>query len=100
MGVLRGKVNPARFDPENKVYYQSAYYGSRVDYDKPSLEAIGSGEGAQAHGYGLYYALIKDVAERYRETFVSADRSKGQVFEVDIPENPYLSDEMRSLEKG
>lgn len=30
----------------NKSYYQSAFAGSRVDYDEPSLEAIGSGEGA------------------------------------------------------
>ena len=51
------------------IYYQSAYAGSRVDYDKPSLEAIGSGEGAAAHGWGLYYALNPDIAERYREMF-------------------------------
>lgn len=54
---------------DNKPFYQSAFAGSRVDYDKPSLEAIGSGEGYQAHGWGLYYALNKDVAERYREYF-------------------------------
>ena len=53
-----------------KPLLQSAYAGSRVDYDKPSLEAIGSGEGNQAHGWGLYYALNRDVAERYRENFV------------------------------
>ena len=51
------------------VYYQSAFAGSRVDYDKPSLEAIGSGEGAQVHGWGLYYALNREVAEKYRQTF-------------------------------
>lgn len=48
-------------------YFQSAFAGSRVDYDKPSLEAIGSGQGAASHGYGLYYALNRDVAERYRK---------------------------------
>ncbi|MBP3545621.1 MAG: hypothetical protein J6K16_00630 [Alphaproteobacteria bacterium] len=51
------------------AYYQTAYAGSRVDYDKPSLEAIGTGEGHQAHGWGLYYALSRDTAERYREYF-------------------------------
>ena len=55
----------------DNIYEQSAYAGSRVDYDAPSLEAIGSGEGNQAHGYGLYYALDKDVAENYREIFVN-----------------------------
>lgn len=52
------------------TFYQSAFAGSRVDYDHPSLEAIGTGEGAQAHGWGLYYALNKDVAEGYRKMFV------------------------------
>ncbi|MBQ2175865.1 MAG: hypothetical protein II453_12655 [Alphaproteobacteria bacterium] len=33
------------YEPE--TYYQSAFAGSRVDYDRPSLEAIGSGEGNQ-----------------------------------------------------
>lgn len=54
---------------DETVYYQSAFAGSRVDYDRPSLEAIGSGEGHAAHGWGLYYALSKDVAEKYRKTF-------------------------------
>lgn len=55
----------------NNPLYQTAFAGSRVDYDRPSLEAIGSGEGAQAHGWGLYYALNKDVAESYRRRFVA-----------------------------
>ncbi len=49
--------------------YQKAFSASRVDYEHPSLEYIGSGEGAQVHGWGLYYALSKDVAERYRINF-------------------------------
>lgn len=51
-------------------FYQSAFAGSRIDYNQPSLEAIGSGEGVQAHGWGLYYALNKDIAEKYRQNFV------------------------------
>lgn len=39
--------NRGTFDINNpNIYYQSAFAGSRVDYDRPSLEAIGSGEGA------------------------------------------------------
>lgn len=37
MGVLRGNVNPARFDPHNKTLYQSAYAEGRTDYQKNSL---------------------------------------------------------------
>jgi hypothetical protein len=51
------------FDP-NK---QTAYHGSPYDFNKFSNEAIGTGEGAQAHGYGHYSALNKDVAEGYAD---------------------------------
>ena len=57
----------------DRAFFQSAFAGSRVDYDQPSLEAIGTGAGNQAHGWGLYYALIKDVAERYRKKFITGD---------------------------
>ena len=60
---------------DDNIYYQTAYAGSRVDYDRPSLEAIGTGEGAQVHGWGLYYALDKYVAERYRRKFAPDERT-------------------------
>lgn len=70
---IKSTQNRGTYSESENIYYQSAFAGSRVDYDRPSLEAIGSGEGNQAHGWGLYYALNRDVAERYRETF-----TKGQ----------------------
>lgn len=51
----------------NKVYFQSAYHGSPHKFDKFSLEHIGKGEGAQAYGYGLYFAGNKEVSEWYRK---------------------------------
>lgn len=143
-------------ETNDRAYFQSAFAGSRVDYDEPSLEAVGTGEGVQVHGWGLYYALNKDVAERYRKKFATQGKvydknnykdiamfyyrtfwgnknaaikklqqdinndindgvsdelskkaleyikiatddellgGKGQVHEVNIPENPYLLDE-------
>lgn len=59
--------------------FQRGFAGSRVDYDKPSLEAMGTGEGAQVHGWGLYYALNRDVAERYRETFLLGKEDEDMV---------------------
>lgn len=172
---IKSVYNRGTFDPSNdNIYYQLAFAGSRVDYDTPSLEAIGSGEGNQVHGWGLYYALNKDVAEGYRYKFITEDvgltgdviteidrfgkertkkiykdklnsykneldkfnkehtaeeikeddylyleksnlensiqvtesllenidnYTKGQVHEVDIPENPYLLDEQELLSK-
>lgn len=63
-------ITPSEENVKEKPSFQSAFAGSRVDYDEPSLEAIGSGEGHAAHGWGLYYALNKDIAEDYRKRFV------------------------------
>lgn len=43
-----------------------AWHGSPHDFDKFSLSKIGTGEGAQAYGHGLYFAEEKAVAEQYR----------------------------------
>lgn len=50
-----------------KTYFQSAYHGTPHKFDEFSLDNIGTGEGAQAHGWGLYFAENKDVSEEYRE---------------------------------
>jgi hypothetical protein len=51
-----------------------AYHGSPHDFDKFSLDRIGTGEGAQAYGHGLYFAENEDVAKGYRDTLA---RTKG-----------------------
>ena len=43
-----------------------AYHGSPHDFDRFSTESIGTGEGAQAYGHGLYFAESEDVAKAYR----------------------------------
>jgi len=43
-----------------------AYHGSPHDFDKFDLNKIGTGEGAQAYGHGLYFAESEGVAESYR----------------------------------
>jgi hypothetical protein len=60
--------NRGTFDPSDaRIMYQSAFHGTPHKFDKFTLDAIGSGEGAQAYGWGLYFAGRKDVAEWYRE---------------------------------
>lgn len=46
--------------------FQPAYHGSPHVFDKFSADKIGTGEGAQAFGHGLYFAGKKDVADFYR----------------------------------
>lgn len=45
---------------------QAAYHGSPHIFDRFSLDHIGTGEGAQAYGWGLYFAGRKEIAEHYR----------------------------------
>ena len=44
-----------------------AFHGSGADFDEFSLEKIGTGEGAQQYGYGLYFAQKEDIARFYKE---------------------------------
>ncbi len=45
-----------------------AFHGTPHSFDKFDARKIGSGEGAQAYGYGLYFAETPGVAEEYRTT--------------------------------
>ena len=48
-------------------YFQPAFHGSPYRFEKFMLEHLGTGEGAQAYGWGLYFAGAREVAENYRE---------------------------------
>ena len=45
-----------------------AYHGSPYDFDKFDASKIGTGEGAQAYGHGLYFAGNEGVARSYRDS--------------------------------
>ena len=53
-------------DEYSKILFQSAYHGSPHRFDTFSTDNIGTGEGAQAHGWGLYFAGDKETVEGYR----------------------------------
>lgn len=65
-------LNTLRFDVNAKLkgkdgYAQTAWHGSPHDFDEFDLGAIGSGEGNQAHGWGLYFAKNREVAQAYKD---------------------------------
>lgn len=82
--------------PDGNPLFQSAYHGTPHRFDEFSLDAIGTGEGAQAHGWGLYFAQDKKISDDYRNR-LRRGRSRGQLFEVDIPENDVLLDEQKTF---
>jgi hypothetical protein len=44
-----------------------AYHGSPHSFDRFDISKIGTGEGAQAYGHGLYFADNENVAKEYRD---------------------------------
>jgi hypothetical protein len=61
----------------------TAYHGSPHDFDQFQLEKIGTGEGAQAYGHGLYFAENPEVARGYRSA-------------LEKPTHPKIGDEWLS----
>jgi hypothetical protein len=45
----------------------TAYHGSPHDFDRFSMDKIGTGEGQQAYGHGLYFAESRNVAKAYQD---------------------------------
>jgi len=52
-----------------------AYHGSPHDFDRFDLSKIGTGEGAQAYGHGLYFADSEAVAKSYRDALTGSSNS-------------------------
>ena len=57
----------------------AAYHGTPHKVDKFTTAKIGTGEGAQAYGWGLYFAQAQEVGEGYRK----AGRSLGVIKDSD-----------------
>lgn len=86
-------------DPEEAPFYQSAFHGTPYHFDKFTLDHLGSGEGAQAFGWGLYFAGNKEIGEYYRKQLAEEKANffiKGK--EITNPTEKYIAKIM--LEKG
>lgn len=81
----------------------AAYHGSPYKFDEFSTDKIGTGEGAQAYGWGLYFAGSKGVAEYYRDKLAEKAPpsllrrlfglgNKGALYHVDVPDDHVLLD--------
>ena len=66
------KNNPENSGSELRFSIAPVFTGSAADYDKPSLNYVGTGEGAQVYGWGLYGSSSEKVARWYAE--VDAER--------------------------
>lgn len=70
-----------------------AYHGSPHDFDRFDMGKIGSGEGAQAYGHGLYFAENEGVAKSYRDQLRG-----GTILEL-APETKYEKEVISRIEE-
>jgi len=73
-----------------------AFHGSPYDFDKFSLDKIGTGEKAQMYGHGLYFAENPKVARDYRDQLTQppfeykiGDKSVPKMYEDAINKEDY-----------
>ena len=52
---------------KNGKHNQIAWHGSPYDFEQFDLGAMGSGEGRQVHGWGLYFAKDRKISEGYKD---------------------------------
>lgn len=57
-------------------YSIGAFHGTPHKVDKFSLDKIGTGEGAQAYGWGLYFAENRGVGEQYRNALAQKNTAE------------------------
>jgi hypothetical protein len=98
--------NATVFSPSLRYLPEPVYHGTPHDVEKFSTEKIGTGEGAQAYGWGLYFAGNKSVAEGYQRDLSGFDelviytkdgKKKGnQLDDIDLEAAKYLESGLRA----
>ena len=67
------EIAPAPSGPAASQAGAIVYHGSPHRFDKFDSSKIGTGEGAQSFGHGLYLAESKDLADVYRKKLTGVD---------------------------
>lgn len=86
LSILSGNGESVK---KNEIFNQTAWHGSPYNFDSFDLGAIGSGSGANMHGWGLYFAGNKKEIQAYKKIL----GKKGFGYKVDIPESDSMMDE-------
>jgi hypothetical protein len=79
-GLLKGGENLAAPRTLNSQTGAVVWHGSPHKFDKFDASKIGTGEGAQAYGHGLYLADSPDVAGQYAKILGTETQYKGAPF--------------------
>lgn len=90
-------INPDGSGKFAIVHNQTAYHGTPHTFDTFDLGAIGTGEGRQAHGWGLYFAQDKRVSEGYQSRLIKKDNV---VVQYDGKENIEIAQALKHFASG
>jgi len=90
-------------DEAMPLFHVSAYHGSPHTFDRFSTEKMGTGEGVQAFGYGLYFTSESGIAEWYARKLAGEEGLKYRIAgkkytQGEIPNN--LRFQIRMYEKA
>ena len=77
-GLLGGSMFASEDADAGILSRIKAFHGSPHDFDKFSTENIGTGEGAQAYGHGLYFAEREGTAKSYRDALSKRGKTNQQ----------------------
>ncbi|WP_298632386.1 hypothetical protein [uncultured Veillonella sp.] len=83
-----------------QTYNQAAWHGSPHDFDTFDLGAIGTGEGNQAHGWGLYFAKKKSVSKNYQKVLSKRlGTTSPKLFKVEtmLDEDKYFKEQNKDV---
>lgn len=67
----------------SEAFYQRAWHGSPYDFSNFRIGAVGTGEGFNVHGWGLYFSQNKKTAQDYKNLL---GKGKGLLYNVEIPD--------------
>ncbi len=95
-GIIRDAIQRVQAGPERMQgaralagsAYSAAWHGTPHQFDKFSMDKVGTGEGAQAYGHGLYFAGNREVAEYYRKSVPAARTSFSELSSMLKDANP------------
>lgn len=84
---------------EKRLNQLVGYHGSAASFTEFDLTYAYTGEGAAAHGYGIYIAKNKDIAQKYADKLATQDIA-GNIYTVKVPDKKYLLKEQKSIGVG
>lgn len=73
LAVATGVTAPDEAEAAKLLKLIRAYHGSPYKFDRFDMSKIGTGEGNQAYGHGLYFAGDENIARHYRDVLTQRD---------------------------